>query len=186
MDDEQIIKRKLMFDGEGTGDDRRITLIQKMIVKWIGTEYQSQKENEVIYNNILSQLSLLEHSRQKSELIKSNNEKQLAIYRQYQNEITKDITSINKAINTSKFILTKVKYEKHQKVTYNMIAKDIVAQSPRKENIKCVEQLQLNINHLKEARKNLEHVFNLWRKHFVVLLTSAHQMRFMLDDEKTK
>ncbi|KAJ8965760.1 hypothetical protein NQ314_003918 [Rhamnusium bicolor] len=184
MTEEHIIKRRLMFDGEGTGDDRRINLLQKMIVKWVLTDYQSQEENQIMYNKILSQLCLIEHSRQKSDLVKLKNEKQLQQYKDYQNEVAINVENVKETINTSKIILTEVKCEKHQKLMYNMIVKDIVEQPSRVETTKCAGQLQMTITNMRDSQKILENEFTLWRKHFIVLLTSANQIRLRLDGLK--
>ncbi|KAJ8962282.1 hypothetical protein NQ318_018261 [Aromia moschata] len=184
MTDEQIIKRRLIFDGEGIGDDRRIYLLQKMIAKWILTENASKEENEMMYNKILLQLSLLEHSRQKSEIIKLKNERQLQQYQKYENEIIKNEETIKNTINTSKLILTEVKCEKHQKLNYDMIVKDIVEQPSRVDTTALVKQHQLNISKMKDSQKRLKNEYALWRKHFSVLITSANQMCVLLDELK--
>ncbi|XP_018574431.1 THO complex subunit 7 homolog [Anoplophora glabripennis] len=184
MTDEQIIKRKLLFDGEGTGDDRRINFFQKMIAKWILTDSSSQEENENMYNKILLQLCLIEHSRQKSDLVKLRNDRQLQQYKGYHVEIEDNIVNIREAINTSKIVLAMVKCEKHQKLNYEMIVKDIVEQPPRIETALSVQQLQLNINTIKESQQKLKNEFIIWRKHFLVLLTSANQMFLRLNEFK--
>ncbi|KAJ8911073.1 hypothetical protein NQ315_015244 [Exocentrus adspersus] len=175
MTDEYIIKRKLLFDGEGIGDDRRINYLQKLLVKWILTDV-SQDENKRVYNKILLQLHLIEYSRKKSELVKLNNEKQLRQYKDYQTEIENNIASILDAINISKILLAKVKYDKHRKLHYDMIVKDIVEQPSRIETTKTVEQLQLDLNNMRASQQILKNEFIMWRKHFTVLLSSANQM----------
>lgn len=34
VDDEAIIKRRLLIDGDGTGDDRRLNVLLKTYIKW--------------------------------------------------------------------------------------------------------------------------------------------------------
>lgn len=173
-----------MFDGEGTGDDRRINFFQKMIAKWILTDYELPEENENMYNKILLQLCLIEHSRQKSELVKLRNHRQLQQYKHYQFEIGNNLANIRKAINTSKIVLAKVKCEKHQKLKYEMIVKDIVEQPSRIGTAQYVRQLQLNIDDMKEFQQKLKNEFIIWRKHFIVLLTSANEMFIRINEFK--
>lgn len=174
-----------MFDGEGTGEDRRINFFQKMIVKWILTDYDSQEENANMYNKILLHLSHMEHSRRKGELIKLNNKRELQQYKDYQDKIKNNIASIQEAINTSKIILAKVKSEKHQRLNCDMIVKDILEQPSRIETAQTVRELQLNIDDMKKTQQILKNEFIIWRKHFVVLLTSANQMCVRLNEFKS-
>ena len=45
VSEEEIIRRRLLFDGDGTGDDKRITTILKTIIKWSGTPYDEEERN---------------------------------------------------------------------------------------------------------------------------------------------
>lgn len=35
---EDVIQRRLLIDGDGTGDDRRLNLLQKSFIKWASSE----------------------------------------------------------------------------------------------------------------------------------------------------
>lgn len=156
-----------------------------MVVKWILTHYDCQEENVNMYDKILVQLCHIQHSRRKSELVKLRNKRQLQQYKDYQNRTKKNIASIKEVINTSKVILAKVKCEKHQRMNYDMIVKDIVEQPSRSETARSVRQLQLNIDNMKKTQQVLKKEFIIWRKHFIVLLTSANQMCMRLNNFKS-
>lgn len=34
MSDEEVIRRRLLVDGDGTGDDRRLNILFKTMLKW--------------------------------------------------------------------------------------------------------------------------------------------------------
>lgn len=39
MSEEEVIRRRLLLDGDGTGDDRRLNILFKTMLKWCnGTE----------------------------------------------------------------------------------------------------------------------------------------------------
>lgn len=40
---EDIIRRRLLYDGDGTGDDKRITTILKTIIKWSATDCEEEE-----------------------------------------------------------------------------------------------------------------------------------------------
>lgn len=51
---EEVIKRRLLIDGDGTGDDRRFTILLKSFVKWCNSENESPRETYVLWKRIYS------------------------------------------------------------------------------------------------------------------------------------
>ena len=45
VSEEEIIRLRLLFDGDGTGDDKRITTILKTIIKWSSASYDDEERN---------------------------------------------------------------------------------------------------------------------------------------------
>ncbi|KAG5865269.1 hypothetical protein JTB14_029674 [Gonioctena quinquepunctata] len=182
MTDEQIIKRKLLFDGDGTGDDRRINLLQKMIVKWILTKYDTEEEIKAMHDKIWWQLSAVEHSRRKSELIKMGCDKQLNSYKAYLKEMGNNIANVKEAIEASKVLLAEVKYAKHHKVGYDLIAKDIKAETSREKTTRTVEELTKQLSQLDELKIKLNNEWSNHRRQFRVIATSAKQLQVILEN----
>ena len=47
--EEDVMKMRLLVDGDGTGDDRRLNMMLKAIIKWCNSEEDAQA-CEVIYS----------------------------------------------------------------------------------------------------------------------------------------
>lgn len=68
VSEEEVIRNRLLFDGEGTGDDRRIQTLMKTIVKWCHSD-ASQEESSLTYQKIVALLSQCEYSMVKNHLV---------------------------------------------------------------------------------------------------------------------
>ncbi|XP_023026871.2 THO complex subunit 7 homolog [Leptinotarsa decemlineata] len=181
MSDEKIIRRKLMFDGDGTGDERRINFLQKMILKFILIPNDSQDEMRVMYHKICCQLSAVEHSRKKSELVKQTYDKQIKSYKAYQEAMENNIGNVKKAIGVSTALLADVKYTKVHKLNCDMIARDIEGQPSREETTKQSEELSKQIMQLNDIKTKLNKEWLNCRKQFKVITTSANQLQELLN-----
>ena len=68
VSEEEIIRCRLLFDGEGTGDDRRIQTLLKTIVKWCHTD-TNYDESNLTYQKIIALLNQCEYSMVKNHLV---------------------------------------------------------------------------------------------------------------------
>lgn len=50
---EDVIRRRLLIDGDGTGDDRRLNVLLKSFIKWCNTKYDSPVERYGLMLNFL-------------------------------------------------------------------------------------------------------------------------------------
>ena len=65
--EEDIMKMRLLVDGDGTGDDRRLNLLLKALIKWCNAE-EDQQTCEMTYQRMLTQLAGIEWNMTKSRL----------------------------------------------------------------------------------------------------------------------
>uniref|UniRef100_V5GJR4 THO complex subunit protein n=1 Tax=Anoplophora glabripennis TaxID=217634 RepID=V5GJR4_ANOGL len=186
MSDEEVIKRRLIFDGDGTGDDRRFNLMLKMIAKWVNTSEESREESRQMYDKILAQLNLVEHSRRRSELVTKSNDDQLMKYQELYADYEQKINDIKDEIANQRFELEKAKIIKQNRIQYDLLARAIAAEPPRTEMNKQLVCLQKDLKDLGEEKKRLVQKLDKRKKQFHVLSTSANQLRMYLDEEDEK
>lgn len=106
---EEVIKRRLIFDGDGTGDDRRFNLMLKMITKFINAGEETPEDAQQRYDKILAQLSMIEHARRRSELVTKSNDEQLLKYQKLYGDYEDKIRDIKKEIAKQRIELEKAK-----------------------------------------------------------------------------
>lgn len=55
---DEIVKRKLLVDGDGGGDDKRLVLLQKYVIDWCNETSDNETERLVFYFT----LTILSHN----------------------------------------------------------------------------------------------------------------------------
>ncbi|XP_050502691.1 THO complex subunit 7 homolog [Diabrotica virgifera virgifera] len=181
MSEEEVIKRRLVFDGDGTGDDRRFNLMVKMTTKLFNSDEHA--DDYMQYDKILAQLSLIEHSRRRSELVTKSNDQQLLKYQQLYGEYETKIHNIKEEIAQQREELNKAKIIKQNRIEYDLLAKQIAAEPPRTEMNKQLSLLQKNLKELGDERTLLVNKLDKRKKQFNVLSTSANQLQVCLTDD---
>ncbi|CAG9831696.1 unnamed protein product [Diabrotica balteata] len=181
MSEEEVIKRRLVFDGDGTGDDRRFNLMVKMTTKLFNSD--DHADDYMQYDKILAQLSLIEHSRRRSELVTKSNDEQLLKYQQLYREYETKIQNIKEEIAQQREELNKAKTIKQNRIEYDLLAKQIAAEPPRTEMNKQLSALQKHLKELGDERTLLVNKLDKRKKQFNVLSTSANQLQVCLNDD---
>lgn len=182
MSEEDVIKRRLIFDGDGTGEDRRLNVMLKMITKWIHTTDETDEESNAMFDKILAQLSLVEHSRRRSDQVRKSTEEQLQKYKTLYADMEKKINTKKEEISQQKQELEKAKIIKQNRIQYDLLAKAIAKEPPRTEMNKKLKVLQKELADLAAEKKQLENQLDNRKKQFKVLSTSANSLSGILSD----
>ncbi|NWI62636.1 THOC7 protein, partial [Todus mexicanus] len=85
---DEVIRKRLLIDGDGAGDDRRINLLVKSFIKWCNSG--SQEEGYFQYQRMLSTLSQCEFSMGKTLLVYDMNLREMENYEKIYKDIGKD------------------------------------------------------------------------------------------------
>ncbi|XP_052590060.1 THO complex subunit 7 homolog isoform X2 [Peromyscus californicus insignis] len=85
---DEVIRKRLLIDGDGAGDDRRINLLVKSFIKWCNSG--SQEEGYSQYQRMLSTLSQCEFSMGKTLLVYDMNLREMENYEKIYKEIEYD------------------------------------------------------------------------------------------------
>ncbi|XP_044756571.1 THO complex subunit 7 homolog isoform X2 [Coccinella septempunctata] len=179
---DEVIRRRLLIDGDGTGDDRRLNVILKNLTKWAHSTGTEPNDNQIVLDRTLWQLGLCEFSVKRSKILRKTSTKQLRKYSQIQEKLEMEITKTKDSIEESKNNLKQAKIWKQNHVMYDLLANTIVGHPARKETNKMLNNLQTELKNLKEQSKSLEMKLDLRKKQFHVLVTSANQLRAMLEE----
>ncbi|XP_014232618.1 THO complex subunit 7 homolog [Trichogramma pretiosum] len=173
MSDDQVIRQRLLIDGDGTGDDRRINVLIGSFMKWVNCPDADDSSQE----KILQLLSQCEHAQRKSRIVSNTHKKELNNYRKLTEEIEVEIKDAELNIKKTKKELQEAKQLKRNKTEYNVLAEVIMGQPDRKKADLKFKSLQNQLNHLEEKLEKR-------RKQFHVLISSIHSIQKMLDDDE--
>lgn len=133
---------------------------------------------------MLYQLSQCEFAVKRSQLLTSTSKMQLEDYKKLQNKLENNIIDVKESIEESKKDLAKAKVLKQNRMMYDLLAQSIKEQPARKDTDKKLADLEAELKELREESTSLEQRLDLRRKQFHVLVSSANQLRAMLDDMK--
>lgn len=92
INDDDVIKRRLLLEGDSGSDDRRLGLLLRLMVRWYGSEEcGSPDELTDNYHRVLSLISQSEHAMDRTLLVQHMNEAEQANYEDLNSRIEQSI-----------------------------------------------------------------------------------------------
>ncbi|KAL0276503.1 UNVERIFIED_CONTAM: hypothetical protein PYX00_004063 [Menopon gallinae] len=182
MNDEDVIKRRLLIDGDGTGDDRRLNALQKNIIKWCSST-DSQEESQLSLDGMLAQLSHCEFTVKKSRRVAKMNAIELQNYQDLSKKIKQDIEEERKMIENTKTALIEAKIVRKNKMECDILGKVINEQPDRIETGKKLDQLKNELKNLKKCRTQIEKKMMQRRQQFYALVVTIQQLRDIVEED---
>ncbi|XP_014359274.2 THO complex subunit 7 homolog [Papilio machaon] len=182
MGDEDVIRRRLLIDGDGTGDDRRLNVLLKTLIKWCNNTDEKLEESKSTHDRMLAQLAQCEFAVTKSQLGASMMAAELKSYESLSKILENGIEVAKNNIEKSKADLAQAKTVRKNRIEYDVLAKVISEQPDRKETLERLATLKKELSSLEASKQQLESRLALRKKQFHVLVTSIHQLQAILDD----
>lgn len=182
--EEEIIRRRLLFDGDGTGDDKRITTILKTIIKWSTTPYDDEERN-LHYQKIVALLRQCEYYKSKHHFAYLMNIKERENYEQLYTHIKQQILDAREDIAACKEQLQHAKVVRRNKQEYDTLAKVIERHPERKMTNKEIETLEMEMNEMNVRKQALMQKLEMRQKQFHVLIYSVQLLQQILEDDST-
>lgn len=140
-----MIRRRLLIDGDGIGDDRRINMLLKSFIKWAN----SPDADNTLHERMLSQLAQCEFAQRKSRLVSNMSQEELKSYEQLSKEIEIQIEEAKKDIERTKIELQDAKRVRKNRIEYDVLAKVINEQPDRVETNLKLATLREELGKLK-------------------------------------
>ena len=182
--EDDVMKMRLLVDGDGTGDDRKLNILLKTMIRWCNSD-DDQQSCEVTYQRMLTQLAGIEWNMTKSQLAADMNKQETDNYSKLHKKVEEGILSAQKEIDETKAELTEAKRIRKNRMEYDALAKVITTHPDRETSQNRIEQLQTEQKLLEEREVKLEEKLDIRKKQFHVLVSSIHQLQDLLaaDDE---
>ncbi|KTG02528.1 hypothetical protein cypCar_00006111 [Cyprinus carpio] len=177
---DEVIRKRLLIDGDGAGDDRRINVLMKSFTKWCHSSF-SPEEGFSQYQRMVTSLAQCEFSMGKTLLVYDMNLKEMENYEAIYADIEKSITSAHEKIAECKKEIQRAKRIRKNRQEYDALARVIKQHPDRHETLKQLEALDKELQQLSHIKENVED-----KKQFHVLLTTIQELQQTLEnDEKT-
>ncbi|NXT15844.1 THOC7 protein, partial [Prunella fulvescens] len=189
---DEVIRKRLLIDGDGAGDDRRINLLVKSFIKWCNSG--SQEEGYLQYQRMLSTLSQCEFSMGKTLLVYDMNLREMENYEKIYKDIVQynslyifkenSIAAAHEKISECKKQILQAKRIRKNRQEYDALAKVIQHHPDRHETLKQLEALGKELQNLSHIKENVEDKLELRRKQFHVLLSTIHELQQTLENDE--
>ncbi|XP_069823042.1 THO complex subunit 7 isoform X2 [Dendropsophus ebraccatus] len=180
--DDEVIRKRLLIDGDGAGDDRRINLLVKSFLKWCNSG--SQEDGYAQYQRMLSSLSQCSFSMGKTLLVHDMNLREMENYEKIYSDIESSIAAAHEKIAECKKQILQAKRIRKNRQEYDALAKVIQHHPDRHETLKQLEALDKELKQLSHTKENVEDKLELRRKQFHVLLSTIHELQQTLENDE--
>merc|ERR1711962_1243863 len=180
--DESVIKKRLLIEGDGGGDDKRISNLLKSFIKWASAS-ESKEESERTFEKLQSQLAAVEFNFAKANLVYGMNVKENDNYEELYAKIDEDLKNAVVKIEDCKKELEKAKVIRKNRQEYDALAKIINEHPDRQATIDRIAALEKEHSVLKNTKAQLERKLEQRRRQFHLLVTSIHQLQALLDED---
>jgi len=120
------MRRRLLFDGEGQGDDRRLNLLLKNVLKFCSatsTDVGSSEELSTSHARVLAQLAQADWTERKGRMLRKMHARELADYEGLYGDILAGIERAQEDIATAKGELKEARKVRRNRMEYDALAK---------------------------------------------------------------
>uniref|UniRef100_A0AAQ4PIW4 THO complex 7 n=1 Tax=Gasterosteus aculeatus aculeatus TaxID=481459 RepID=A0AAQ4PIW4_GASAC len=211
--DDEVIRKRLLIDGDGAGDDRRINVLLKSFTKWCnspGTPDEGSVKGSLQttclhfvpknliqvlfvtvfrftqYQRMMGILAQCEFSMGKTLMVYDMNLREMENYEKIYTNIEQNITSAHDKIAECKKEIQRAKRIRKNRQEYDALAKVIQQHPDRHETLKQLEALDKELQQLSHIKENVDAKLELRKKQFHVLLSTIQELQQTLEnDEKS-
>lgn len=170
-----MIKRRLMYDGDGIGDERRINILMKTFLKW--AKGNDQENDSVTQSRMLAQIAQCELAMRKSVLNSAMMKQEMQMYDDISNKIEGDIILAKEQIEESKKYLEVAKQIRKNRMQYDVLAKVIKEQPDPEKTTEEREILTKELEELEKQRQLLDMKLESKRREYSVLMRSIEELK---------
>jgi len=178
--DDDVIRKRLLIDGDGGGDERRLNALMKLYIKWCN----SPDADNSTHQRMLSFLAQSEFAMTKASLVYEMNTRQMDKYKQLQEEIDENVALAHSEIEKCKKDLAEARLIRKNRQEYDALASIVLQQPDRLETESQITDLGKDVEEMQDTEQQLIARLNLRKKQFHALMTSIHQLKSVLDEEK--
>ncbi|CAI9724387.1 THO complex subunit 7 homolog [Octopus vulgaris] len=178
--DDDIIRRRLLIDGDGGNDDKRINSLLRMLVRWCNMP-ENDEESHLTYQRMLATLAQCEYNMEKSVLVYEMNLTEQKKYEHLNQDIEEKISEATSKIIDCKQELQEAKRIRKNRQEYDALAKVIQRHPDRLETTKQLQELDKELVKLKNHKNQIQEKLDLRRKQFHVLISAIHDLEGILE-----
>jgi len=179
------MKMRLLFDGDGQGDERRMNMLLKNIIKFSNSSGDGldEKTVETQYQRMLGQLAGIEFNMTKSRLVTSMNKREETNYADLEKDIALGIEEAKKEIQETKLELERAKQIRKNRLEYDELGKEILEHPDRDSSQLRIQGIRTEQEQLRQREAQLEEKLRQRKNQFHLLISTIHQLQTLISEE---
>lgn len=194
--EDDIIKKRLLIEGDSGNEDRLINKLTKNFVKWAtfvqhadstnGDKISTNTEDdssESLYEQMMISLSHAEFGLLRNHLIFDMNKMEQDSYKVLYDKIDNEIEKAEKKIIESKLELQEAKKIRKNRQEYDILARKIQNYPDRMEMQTTIKNLEEKVENLKKMDYEYNKKIELRRKQFSVVLQSLSALKNLVEND---
>jgi THO complex subunit 7 len=202
--EDDLIKKRLLIEGDSGNDDRLINKLVKNFVKWTNSFYNVNGTNgqmkngdqncaplpldeensaEFLYEQIAAALAHIEFGLVRNQFILDMNKVEQENYDLLYKKINNEIEKAKKKIVENKFELQEARKFRKNRQEYDILARQILNYPDRIEMQNTIKALEGKMESLKKSETELDKKIDLRRKQFGVVLQSLSSLKNLIETD---
>ncbi|KAF7260638.1 hypothetical protein EG68_01880 [Paragonimus skrjabini miyazakii] len=184
VSDDEIIKRKLLVEGESGNDDRRLTLLLKNYLRWVASDDVGDVGFET-FQALIGSVNQCENAMEQSALVLSMNQEQLNQYSELFKKIKTDMENAKVRMDECKEELRTAKIIRKNRREYDSLAKIIAEHPERDVTLEKCQKLKSQLQRLQELDKEYDRKIALRKKQFHLFLFALNGMQKLIEEDES-
>lgn len=187
--EDDIIKKRLLIEGDSGNEDRIINKLIKTFVKWTNSFYaengiiNDEENSENLYEQLISNLSHAEFGLIRNQFIVEMNKNEQENYKMLYEKISSEIERAKKKIIENKAELIEARKIRKNRQEYDVLARQILNYPDRKEMQETIKNLEAKVESLKKVEYDYDRKIDLRRKQFSVVLQSLSSLKSLIEND---
>ncbi|CAF0828052.1 unnamed protein product [Brachionus calyciflorus] len=189
--EDDIIKKRLLIEGDSGTEDRLINKIIKNFVKWTNSFYLSvenanlneEESMENLYEQLVVNLAHVEFGLLRNQFIVEMNKSEHENYHLLYEKISNEIEKAKKKIIENKAELVEARGIRKNRQEYDVLARQILNYPDRTEMQNTIKNLESKVESLKKAESEYDRKIDLRRKQFSVVLQSLSSLKNLIEND---
>lgn len=154
LTDEDIARNKLLYDGEGYGDDKRLMQLMKCVSSWQND--CSSEERTTLRNKILNLLAEAEVQCIKYNNIHATSLKEYEYYENLMDQLNASIEEKRQQIQHIKSDLNKAKIIRRNRMEYDPLVEKILVYPSREQSLAKIAKIKQDAETLEKYREDFD------------------------------
>lgn len=183
LSDDEIARNKLLYDGEGFGDDKRITQLMRQIYLW--QHANSKEEKDILYNKVLNLLADAEIQCNKYTNIHKTSNKEYEYYEELTKKLDESIEEKRQQIQDIKSDLNKAKIVRKNRMEYDPLVDKILSYPTREESLEKIAKIKRDTETLERYKEDLAQRLEQRKQQLEELITLAKSVHEKLVEDES-